>query len=178
MTSDPLNNTTPQQPLSPEEDPALLAIEALEARETDLDRPPVRPTPRVQPRSVPRAVAEKHTPLVIEPVPSENPLAPPPIVKKGATPVTAPVESLEKTELPKKPEPVVLAKVTPPAEPHWKHSTDIVEVLADAPAVVSSRGMFRPFANQVRSHKELSIVITTIIILGLGAIGYFVFLRA
>lgn len=176
MNPDASNKPQPQQALSPEEDLALLAIEAREAREGDLDRPFARPGPRVQPRPVaPRTTAPRATPLVIEPVLPPTPVAPTPVV---VTPQLHPKPAPKPTPAKKPvvvtpPEPIRPPKPKQPAEPHWKHSTDIVEVLADAPAVVSSRGLFKPFANQVRSHKGAYVAIAAVVIISLTVVLYF-----
>jgi len=68
---------TPDQPISPEEDPKLQAIEAMEVKSTDLDAPKPPVTPPISPKPV---------------APKQAPLATP----SPAKPVSEPVVEVEK----------------------------------------------------------------------------------
>ncbi|MDB5180203.1 MAG: hypothetical protein JWN12_835 [Candidatus Saccharibacteria bacterium] len=139
------NSEVPTQTTSPEEDSALLAIEALEARTIDPDPRPLN-APRetsVPPRPTPMPTA---SPKVIEPV------------------ITQPITPTLKPDV--TPKPVVVApKPKQPSTP----SEEMAEELEAAPATSS----FQFFANQKPPRKPFIIIGIVVVIAGIGVAAYF-----
>ncbi|MDB5160010.1 MAG: hypothetical protein JWO99_273 [Candidatus Saccharibacteria bacterium] len=149
--------TASNQPISPEDDATLQAIEALEARTVDPDPEPYtpsasrRPAPAITPKPVvaPIPVAPK----VMEPVLAKAAVA-------ATTVISAPPET------PAAPQPV---KPSVPKTP----AIEIAEELANAPATSPEDAPFQPFPKRKPSKKSLLAIVGVIVIIGLIIGGYF-----
>jgi hypothetical protein len=153
------NNVEPVEASTPEEDPNLLAIEALEARTVDDDPKPLS-APRdipVPPRTVPTPAP---TPKVIEPIIAKPiPVVPKPVEPKPAPVITKPIVALPPAEVipPKPKKPATTAEA-------------IAEELAHAPATHG----FQFFINRAAPRTPFVVggIILVVVALGVGA--YFI----
>jgi hypothetical protein len=157
------HSEVPVQTTSPEEDSALLAIEALEARTVDPNPRPLnmpRETP-VPPRPTPVPIA---SPKVIEPI-IAKPIAPTP--KPDITPVhthaPAPIAAARPTPTP--------APVVAPPKPK-RPSTPAEEMAEELQAAPVTLG-FQFFANQKPPRKRFIIIGIIIVVAGIGVAAYF-----
>ena len=169
MATDPIPIiVTPLQPISPEDDATLQAIEALEARSIDPDPEPY--IPRVAPRPVVTATAviiEPRTVKIVTPVPVPIPKIIEPIITKTAV-ATAQVVVKHIT-----PTPTPDTTLPPKPKVHKTPAVEIAEELANAPPTLPGDAPFQPFSKQKPSKKSLLIIVGVILVLGLIVGGYF-----
>ena len=169
MATDPIPvNATPSQPISPEDDATLQAIEALEARSIDPDPEPY--IPRVAPRPVVTATAviiEPRTVKIVTPVPVPIRKTIDPIITKTAI-VTA--QDIVKHTTPI---PTPAPQLPPKPKVHKTPAVEIAEELANAPPTLPGDAPFQPFSKQKPSKKSLLIIVGVILVLGLIVSGYF-----
>ena len=161
-------NATPSQPISPEDDATLQAIEALEARSIDPDPEPY--IPRVSSRPVVTAtpvIIEPRSIKMVAPTPAPAPKTMEPIITKTAV-ATAQgvVKNTTPTAMP-------APQVPPKPKVHKTLAVEIAEELANAPPTVPGDAPFQPFSKQKPSKKSLLIIVGVILVLGLIVGGYF-----
>ncbi len=168
MATDPIPvNATPSQPISPEDDATLQAIEALEARSIDPDPEPY--IPRVAPRPVVTAtpvIIEPRAVKVIAPTPAPAPKTMERIITKTSV-ATAQVVVKHTA-----PTPTPAPQVLPKPKVHKTPAVEIAEELANAPPTVPGEAPFQPFSKQKPSKKSLLIIVGVILVLGLIVGGY------
>jgi len=143
------------QPISPEDDAMLQAIEALEAQTVDPDPKPLVPETPVTPAPVVVTPAPEPIPTpVITPAPVPTPLT---VIEP--TPVTT-----EAPTAPITPEPA-----TAPTDP----SSAIAAALARGPETTTPKSTYQPFPKKKLGKKPLLIILAIILVAGLGVGGYF-----
>ena len=153
-------NPTPET--SPEEDIALLAIEALEARTVDPNPKPWSPSPR------PKAAVLAEPVPIIQPVPIA--VVHPEPAKIVKPQVIKSTELVPKIVVKAKPEvvvapPVVIEKIKKPSTP----AEEMAEALANAPAM----SYFQFFLRQHTPRKAFIIIGMAVIVVGLVTAVYF-----
>jgi hypothetical protein len=160
----------PPIPISPEDNAALQAIEALEARSVDPNPGPLNLDVLTQKPMTKQDIAKPAAPVsvtltpaqVIQPtkptvtvVPKPKPVVIPAV---PATPVPAPIKEVQKSApVPEKPK---VPKT--PAE-------EMADELANVPA---TRPSFQFFMRQKASRKQIMIAVTVVIVIILGVSGY------
>ena len=174
MATDPIPViVTPLQPISPEDDATLQAIEALEARSIDPDPEPY--IPRVAPRPVVTAKAviiEPRTVKMVAPTPAPAPKTMEPIITRTAV---ADAHNVVKHTTPTPtPAPKPSPQLLPKPKVHKTPAVEIAEELANAPPTIPGDAPFQPFSKQKPSKKSLLIIVGVIMVLGLIIGGYFV----
>ena len=145
------------QPISPEDDAMLQAIEALEAQTIDPDPKPLVPETPATPAPV---IA---TPAAA-PEPAPAPVVTPPPV---ATPLTAIEPTPVTTEAPTAP--LTPESSTTPTDP----SSAIAAALARGPEATTPQSTYQPFPKKKLGKKPLLIILAIILVAGLGVGGYF-----
>lgn len=164
-------NPTPTQPMSPEDDATLQAIEALEARSIDPNPEPY--VPRVAPRSVITAttvIIEPRVVKVVAPMPAPAPKTMEPIITKTSA-ATAHVVVKHTTPAPM-PAAMPSPQLPPKPKVHKTPAVEIAEELANAPPTVPGDAPFQPFSKQKPSKKSLLIIVGVILVIGLIVGGY------
>lgn len=159
------NTIDPVEPTMPEEDPTLLAIEALEARAIDDN-----PTPLSTPRDIP--VPPRLAPV---PPPAPVPKVIEPIIPKPAAPQPAPTVPKPVPE-PPKPTPKAEAPQVPETPPKPKKPTTPAEAIAEELAHAPTTRGFQFFTNHAAPRKPFIIVGIIVVVVALGVGAYF-FLR-
>jgi hypothetical protein len=163
MDKNPISKTPKPTPeTSPEEDIALLAIEALEARAIDPNPEPWSPSPRpkaaVLAEPVPIIQLEPATVVRLEPVKIVKPL----VIKS--------IEPMPKVIVKTKPEvvvtpPIAIEKIKKPLTP----AEAMAEALANAPAM----SYFQFFLRQHAPRKVFIIIGIAVVVIGVAAVIYF-----
>ena len=170
----PPNNTPPNPVdlINPEDDVELQAIEAIEAREVDLDPAPLRM--RVAPRPVaPRPVVQTPAPAPAKPV-----IVATPAVIKQATPAPAPKAAAP--PIPAKPvaapvkKPVIIAPKPIPTTP----SSQMAAELEKAPPLNTAQLILQFFGRHTASKQPVMIVSIAVAAIVVIAIICFVIWQA
>ena len=156
------NTPNPTPETSPEEDIALLAIEALEARIVDPNPEPWSPSPRPKAATLaePEPVIQPQPVLVVRPEPTKT--VKPQVIKS--------TEPVPKIIVKVKPEtivapPIVIEKIKKPSTP----AEEMAEALANAPAM----SYFHFFLHQHTPRKAFIIIGMAVIAIALLTAAYF-----
>jgi len=153
----PRDNTpsNPVDQINAEDDPVLQAIEAIEARESDLEPKPI--VAPVAPRPVVPVVAPVVKPIVVAPKPVITP----------TKPVIAPVKPPVAPIIPAKP--IVVAAKPVPMTP----SSRMAAELEKAPPMNTAKLILQFFGRHTPSKKPVIIIASIILVAALIAAGYF-----
>ena len=166
----PRDNTpsNPVDQINAEDDPVLQAIEAIEARESDLEpKPiavPVAPRP-IEPIATPAPVA-KPVVVAIKPVvtPVKPVVAP---IKPSVAPLVVPVKPIVAAAKP------VVVIPTPKPVPMTPSSRMAAE-LEKAPPLNTAKLILQFFGRHVPSKKPVIVIAGIILVVALMVAGYFV----
>jgi len=154
--------------INAEDDPVLQAIEAIEARESDLEpKPivtPVAPRP-VKPVAAPAPVV-KPAIITVKPVitPIKPVVAP---IKPPVAPVIAPIKPIVAAA---KPVVVIAAPKPVPMTP----SSRMAAELEKAPPLNTAKLILQFFGRHAPSKKPVIIIVSVVLVAALIAAGYFV----
>jgi hypothetical protein len=164
----------PPIPVSPEDDPNLQAIEALEARSIDPNPGPLDLDKLMKAAPVPARPAQSVKPAATKLAPLRPQVAPRPAVQP-ATPVARPVATPIAAQKPVE-ETVVVAPIKPIEKPVVEKpkvpKTPAEEMSEELATIPSMRPPFQFFLRQKASRKQIGIAIGVLVVIILGVGGY------